>query len=226
MAAKTKHRIIDELLDVRMVLDSSSPSRLLSIGNDWSKLRIAMRIRMQDTGANIVGTPRFTVGVCSGTAAPWNNGSAPTTHFVGAITAGSSWNRAAGPPAYYPTGGNASAKRVGTTLTTGSAAWQQIIFADPDAAANSLYFVDVIKGSPNFSIRVLSQTLATAVTPSLDNLLGTAIIETPSFAQHAYSTAQTIAVDEADGALNAVNLAWDRPNGLIEISDLVIVRFA
>jgi hypothetical protein len=227
MASKTKHRIIDELLDVRMVLDSSSPSRLLSIGNDWSKLRLAMRLQPRDSGAQIAGTPRFAAGVCSGTAAPWNNGSAATTHFVGLLTNSATWTRVAGPPPYYSIDEIHPCKRVGTTQTVGaSSAALARWFSNPEITTNSLYFVDITKGSPDFTLRGFTRINTTASSFSQADFLAAAIVESPTVAQHSFGTARTLAVDEADGALNAVNLAWDRPTGLIEISDLVIVRFA
>jgi hypothetical protein len=223
MAAKTKHRIIGELLDVKMALDSTSVSRFLTIGNDWSKIRVALRLCAQDTGANIVGTPRLFAGVCSGTTNPWNNGAAVTTHAVGYLTVGATWTRSASPPHYVIDWG--ACKRVGTTLTAGSSIGTRLLQHTPEDGNRQLLFIDITKGSPNYTLLLWTKLISGAQDITQAQLLDQAIIESPSLTSHGAAT-QSLGVSGSDGDLDSVNLAWDRPTGLIEISDLVIVRFA
>lgn len=198
----------------------------MSIGSTWNKLRIGVRIAVNGS-ATVVGTPIFAMGVCSGTGNPFNNGAASTDHFVGATTRKSTWAYSAG--FFYINSGTddwVPTKRVGTTATLGS---QMNLLVLPAVSEERVWilFLDITKGSPNYTLQSFysNNTLVPHITR--EQFLETVEIEAATLSNHAWGTAQTLAVDEgADGALNAVNLAWDRAIPQIEISDVAIVRFS
>jgi hypothetical protein len=95
MATKTLHRIINGQNDVAAVLSNSSLCRLMSIGSNWQRIRVALRLRVTDSGANVQASPVFVVGVCAGTSHPFNNGAASTQHFFGCYENGTTWTRCA-----------------------------------------------------------------------------------------------------------------------------------
>jgi hypothetical protein len=85
--------------------------------------------------------------------------------------------------------------------------------------------VDITKGTPNFSFRLFVHESSSADV-SLDTFLQKMQEATPSLTNHAYTNAFTLAASETDGALNAVNVYWDRATPAIEISDLAVARLA
>ena len=85
MATKTILRSVGGVNDVRAALSNSTLRRLLSIGSNWTKLRVGVRMSILDSGGNITGSPRFVIGLCASSGNPVNNGSATTGHFVGEI---------------------------------------------------------------------------------------------------------------------------------------------
>ena len=59
MATKTLLRTISGIDDVRAALNNSTMRRLLSIGTDWTKVRVGIRFSVADTGADLGSTPFF-----------------------------------------------------------------------------------------------------------------------------------------------------------------------
>jgi hypothetical protein len=228
MATKTIVRDIGGVQDVRAGLDNSTLRRLMSIGSNWSNIRIGLRISMQDPGVDLTSTPIFAVGVCSGTANPFNNGSATTTHWVGARTNMPTWTRQTSPINWYAVGNNIvlPSKRVGTTFTDGTivlGGWTFQIGTDK----RHCVFLDITKGSPNFTINLFVKSDLTDFDVSKDLFLQQVALSSPTITGHGWGTARTLAVDEAsDGYLDAVNVSWDRSSPKFELSDIAIVRFA
>lgn len=177
----------------------------------------------------MTGTPRFFVGVCSGIVNLF--GDASTTHALGAWTVESIWGRGTSPTRYV-LGTNPSwhaIKRVGVTdSTTGISVGGTHILADPASGGRGLQFVDITKGSPNFTIGVFQRTnSAGGIDVSLNDLLTQMEASTPSLTDHSFLNTTTLAVDEgADGSFNAVNVHWNRTSPEIEISDVAIARLA
>ena len=226
MATQTILRNIGGVDDMRMALSNSNPRRALSIGSNWTKIRIGVRMCINGT-ASITGSPRFVMGVCSGTSNPWNNGSAITTHFVGASSSTASWNLSSG--VYFVNTGSIDwrpTKRVGTAETFGSNISLLIVPA-VSISKRWMYFLDITKGSPNFTLSGFSPNGTGAADASYADFLATVAVEVPSVGSYVFGTSRTLAVDEtADGSLDSVCIAWNRTAPTIEVSDLAIVRFA
>jgi hypothetical protein len=90
-----------------------------------------------------------------------------------------------------------------------------------------LFSVLMTKGSPNYTFRVQSCVDGgAAVDLTKEAFLNQAILDPITIAA-GYDTGadQTLACDESAGALNAINLAWDRNTPRITVHQLAIVQF-
>jgi len=225
MATKTLLTTWADGDDMTAALMNSSLRRLMSIGSTWNHIRIAVRTHISDSGGNIISTPRFVVGVCAGTTNPWNNGSATTTHFVGSTSNISFWTYQSAEFGYRTQTGTeyAACKRVGTTFTVGTHFTSTIIRQYWNA--RTLFFVDIVKGSPDFSIRSFWNQSSTSDI-NYSTFISTCKVITPSLTGYVLSNYVTLAVDEGvDGILDTANVAWDRTDPPIKVSDIAIVRF-
>lgn len=244
MSAPTISRYtINSVEDRHIVLSNSTIARKLEIGTNWNTLRILVRLSFDDFGANLTGTPRFWLGVLSNPSANVANGplGSTTSHFVGGVTGHTTWTRSTTPTRYYMA--NAAAftmgKKVGgtTTLTNGTLFFH--FYAQP-SSIRTLFGVEIIKGSPNYTIHFLDHwydgsTLVADVplyvmqkcmtASTLNNAISTYL---PAATYGTYgSLSVTTAVDEGtDGPLNAICCAWDQVTPVCRISDLLWAKIA
>ena len=188
----------------------------------WSHIRVALYALVTDSGANITGTPRWAFGVCAGSTNIM--GDATTDHFCGAISNLGTWTRTAGPPTRY-SGSSlwVPAKKVVSTLTTGTAFSGAAVFMA--TATLGMYFIDIIKGSPDYSLQFFRPT--STPSPTLSDFLTQSVATIPAFTNHAYSTAQTVAVDEAtDGTFDHGCVWWDQAVCNVNIAAWRMYRIA
>lgn len=136
--------------------------------------------------------------------------------------------RQAGPPVRYVEGGYVPAKRVGSTTTTGTTFFTgNFIVFDATTANRSARYVDIQKGSPNYTLNIFGRDQNAASDVSQAQFIAQSALTTPAITNHSLRTAQTIAVNEGtDGTLDHVCIAWDRSGPVIEISDLLLVKLA
>lgn len=229
MASVIKTRTISAVVDNRIQLANSNFARPLpaALVGAWTKIRVGVRLIMDNTAADLGSTPKFSIGLCSGSTNLLLD--ATTTHFVGVQSTLSSWTYTAGPPVFYGTNNItfSPTKRVGSTVTQGTALGTGAKFmADPTTTNRFMFFVDITTGSPNFTIAVpMYRDLSTAGDVTLTNFLAQVELASPSFTLHGAVSGQTLAVNEGvDGTLNHATVAWDRTTPVIEICDLAVVR--
>jgi hypothetical protein len=89
--------------------------------------------------------------------------------------------------------------------------------------------LNITKGSPNFTFQLFSANVYNTLPPdvTLTSFLSQISLTTPVFTSHGFDSAITVAIDEAtNGYFTAVNFGWDRTSPAIEISDVVVVKFA
>lgn len=200
---------------------NSIGARLVSLGV-WNVVRVGLlwSIR-QDVNGTIA--PEFAFGLCAGTAAVY--GDASVTHFVG-VTSSGNWEI---------NGNNflintdiLPSKKVGVTLTTGTAlSTTHVINAQIVNNYRTVTFVEITKGSPNYSFKLFHRNLDTAADYNVTNL--TTVMESgaPALANHVFTGAQTLAVDEGvDGTLTAAQFYWNLTTSNAEIDAIQISKIS
>lgn len=232
-------RTISAQADNRVVLQNSQDARPLPFGSSWTRLRIGVRLHMRQysevgniTGLGINGTPpRFAFGLVSGTTNLF--GDASTTHFIGVRWNATTWTLTGSNRFLVSNGSVIPIKKVGTTVTSGSAffptsQWGIGAGAESNAADRTVLFLDITKGSPNYTLQLFGW-INTGVAPvdvSFANFKEQMILSAPSISGHAMSDTQDIAITELDGAFNAVTFSWNQTLPQIEIEDIALKRFA
>lgn len=220
------------------VLSNSSWARKLDFGTSWNSLRVGIRgyyrhVTASPNNVSISGTgptnsPQFGIGLCSGSPARENS----ATHWSGIITTGGTWLEQDQGAQNYTVqfSGFAPSKKVGAVTTIGSAFAQAVMLGAGALHATSflrsLIFVDIIKGSPNYSFKLFCDTNPGA---SGDKTRATFLtqMETqpPSLPGYIYSSAITLAVDESvDGVFDSINIFYSRTGPEIELCDVALAR--
>jgi hypothetical protein len=161
-------RIISSEAVHRAVLQNSQDARPLPFGSSWTRLRIGLRLHARNYASDIINTPRFAFGLISGTSNLFGDGS--TSHFVGVRLNAATWTLTGSNRFLVPNGSIIPIKKIGTTVTSGSAffpasQWGIGAGADSAVADRTVFFVDFIKGSPNYSIQCFSW-INTGATPA------------------------------------------------------------
>lgn len=198
----------------RALLSNSIIARLVGIGTTWNQIRAG--ILFQVDGTVSIASLDFALGFCAGTTNVY--GDATTTHFVGTRCT-SGWPFAS---SWYSNATFVPSKRVNTTVTDGTAlSTTSDVRGDIGGGIiRTMMFIDITKGSPNYTFELFSRTaLNTGTPPSEADFLTQMEMATPSFAHHTYSGAQTLAVDEgADGTLDAFQMYWNPATQVAEVS--------
>jgi hypothetical protein len=150
--------------------------------------------------------------------------------FLGGYAAASGGNMACA--ADGNSGTTFSAKNVGGVITKSAGINDgQIMYLplDPTAATRRMLFVDVTKGSPNYSFSWFYCLSATA-SPDVTQADFTTQVQaaTPSFTNHAFrgTTATGLAFSEAAGTLDCVNVFWPLQMHRMHICDVAAVKIA
>jgi len=234
MGSTIKARTFSSVVDNRIRLSNSNFARLWSsdVGTSWTTIRVGCRMSMEDSGASLTSTPRFAFGICSGTSNLFMD--ATTTHWMGAVSGATGWVRAtASSVVYYNLNDGISnplylSKRIGGTLTVGTLLLGGSCgVPDCTVAARQCLFLDITKGSPNFTCKIFQNSTPSVVDVTLATYLSQLPLTTPTITGHSQGSGITIAIDEAtNGYFNAVNVAWDRTSPAIEISDIAVVKLA
>jgi hypothetical protein len=227
MASVIKLRTIGGVDDKRIQLVNSNFARPFTVSTTWSKLRVGVRWIMGNTGANLTGTPKLFFGLCSGsTNLPLDPS---TTHFLGIYNVAATWTYQAGPPVRYAHGSSSFSvgKRVGTTNTSFGTPGQIYTSALETQAYRQAMFVDITKGSPNFTVGCLYPSAVPSIDVSQDDFLTQMVLPTPVLTGHTFTAGSAGACDEGvDGTLNHVYCGWDRVSPVFEICDLAVAKLA
>lgn len=217
-------RTISAATETAVQLTNAAFARQCSIPSGWNTIRVGVRAHWTNNGgAGLASTPRFGLGFCKGVTNIL--GGATCDHFVGVISTQASWTNQV---TFF--GGNtmAPAKKVGTTLTVGSNYAGIAVMpnkADSATADREVFFVDILKGSPNYTISLFCGNSGTLTDISSASFLSQMQLASPSLGSHASAGSLAIAVDEAaNGVLDAVNVWWDHADSLCEICDIAVVR--
>lgn len=96
---------------------------------------------------------------------------------------------------------------------------------DPTTATRRMLFVDIIKGSPNYSLNFFFCNSQTASPDVLVTDYQTKVLlTTPSATNHSFTPAVgALAFDQSAGTLDAVNLSWSLDSVKMHICDLAVI---
>lgn len=207
-------------------MSNASFARLTSplVFSSWTTIRLAIRFRITDSGANLTGTPRFAMGLYKNTTNLL--GDASVDHFVGVRTYAATWTRATSETRYTGVVYTAM-KQVGSTVTDASASGV-VGTLIPHTAFDKLFFIDITKGSPNYTFNSPLYVNASGTSsPTSADFLTQSVSGSPSFTGHGTGTSRTLAVDETtDGTLNAAGIWWNSIVTTIDICDWRVIKMA
>lgn len=222
-------------------LSGSGFMRSLDFGTAWTTLRVGVRMRMVSGEANFLTwgdglTPRFGIGLCSSAGGMVTR--AGGGHWIGLLTTGAQWttNPSGSPGAgsfNFDFGSTAPGKKVGSTFTAGTNFASGVAVGGGFHDASSIFmnqtelFIDITKGSPNYSFRVFGiANPANGAGNSRANWEEDMEESPPTRVNYIYQAAQTLAVDEGvDGVLDAICIFNELPLEA-EIWDHGLVRLA
>jgi hypothetical protein len=215
--------------DKYLTLANEEYARVLDIGNNWTSLRVGVMLAFTPDGTNNLLSCTFALGVCSGLSATFGGS---TSNFIGALVNNTTITYAAGPPPYFavPT---AIATKVNTTISATGATNRNHTTNTGSPQRRALLYVQLTKGSPNYTVDVIGIQTASALAIQLDYSYDRFIygMEQPPSSVTLngyallYGTAAT-AFSESAGPLNTFNLFWNKLLFPVEIYAVAAYRFA
>jgi hypothetical protein len=200
----------------------------MTIGTLWTKIRIGMRVAINGSSTASILTnnlPHLLVGVCQG-----SNGflTQNTTDYIGGATW---WNTAftfvqASPTSYYTsTSLTNPVKKIGSTVTQVGGGAATAYFTNAVTVSRSQLFVDILKGSPNYTITMWAPTSAGAVQTDISSSTFLANIENEAAPGTTSALGAVTAAYSGASLFDTVSVSWLRSTPTIEISDIAICRF-
>jgi len=204
--------------DRRCELAACEAIRPMVYLDDWTTIRIGLQLSFNGTASNITSTPVLAFGVCSGNTNVMAAGTA--THVVGWRNTKATLTYAAGPPSTL-VGSTAAMqffKKIGTTFSVVNGSSMVSPYSNTTSVRSGLW-MDITKGSPNYSFRIASPSNAAAAQSDLTDAQFLSIMELSTLADIATvrsdhvvsSIASVLAVDEAtNGLLDHLFVYWDR----------------
>lgn len=223
-------RIIGGNPETAIQLSNGQFGRLINLPTGWTTIRMGLRYHMTNTGAGLVGTPKFFFGFGHGTTNMI--GDATCDHFVGTAFQ-DTLDFVVGPPVYYQEHNInlwTTAVKVGGALAVASPL-ATVFNISAGAATGALdrivTFLTLTKGSPNYTFQGFYNNIITGVDITPTQFLAQMTQAAPALTNHTNGAAQTQAVNEAvNGTLNAVQVYWNRSDANIEICDLAVAVIA
>lgn len=129
-------------------------------GTDWLRIRLLIRVTLQDPGANISGQ-YMSFGVCEGSASPYHP-TGSVTKSIGMVCPTNSWNRNGGTD-MFSTGSWRANYRVGTTDVNGSNLGYRGTKIMDLLHQRSTFCIDIYKGAPTSYVRFIAPGAAFGV---------------------------------------------------------------
>jgi hypothetical protein len=228
--------------DIALQLGTEEWARTLSIGNVWNKIRIGCMLAVNPSGTS--STPSGTgpvIGMCSGSSSTF--GMASTNNFVGfqaglGGSGGYSTGTGGTQPVFDWNGSNFAITKVGSTINSSSmgVGWNTSIpVQGVGTQRHWIVLVDILKGSPNYTITQWSQDPpghggSTAVDQTTADLLyamaQTGSITLPSNSEPLQTHSVAIAASEATGALDTVNIYCNLSGFPMEIYSVAVQKMS
>lgn len=212
-------------------------ARPVALPASWSKIRVGITGHLTNTGAGLTGTATFVMGFNSGTINQY--GDASCQNFIGFAYDAATWGFTNTTTTFYSVGGGGAMPigrtRIGTTNTDslplqntgGAATWNS--GAGTSSADRQAIFIDIFKGSPNYTVHLPFLTALNAVAGDVvsANYLNYMGQLNPAPSESDYNTANSVdralAFNEGvNGTLNAINLSWNRSDVTAEICNVAV----
>ena len=231
-------RFFNLVSDQYLSLANEEYVRTLAIGTNWTKLRLGLLIALTPDGTNNLSGTNLVFGLCAGKTNPY--GAASTTNFLG-LKFGSEPNPPytdlltyaanAGNP--YLWSGRGALKKTGTVVTpvNGNALeYHRIATNTGTVQRKSLHFVEITKGNPNFTVVFWNLTAAGVAKDFSPAHLLQGLEQAGSITVNGEAlgvgTSNSVAFTEAAGALDTVDLYWNRASFPLEVHALAAYRFS
>jgi len=228
-------RVFNLVSDKYLSLANEEFVRTLAIGTNWTKLRLGMLMALNPDGTNNLSGTNLLFGLCSGKTNPY--GSANTTNFLGMKFGADissdllTYVANSGNP-YYWSGRGVIKKTVATPTVAGANTleFHRIATNTGSLQRRSLHFVEITKGSPNFTVvhwNLSATGVAKDFTPAhlLEGLEQAGSITVNGEALGA-GNSTAIAFTEAAGSLDSVDVYWNRAAFPLEVHALAAYRFS
>jgi len=217
--------------------------RKMTIGNNWMKIRIAVRVAIG--GSADIPTPRFLLGVCSGTTYTYTSNSC--IGYIGGVwpptTISLPYIANAGNPYYQYSGGAAvcfgSVRKIGAVITEVSASSGNSNNVVAQSANNryTLQMVDIFRSTTDptaYGTRQWSCNTSVSTT-NCDSYAFLRSIEDESVS----STFATTYITNSQGGfavvyqtgfdpsqpMDTVSIGWGKSVPTIEIAEICVIRF-
>ncbi len=220
--------------DKILELSNGQAGRMPIYGNSWTKIRIGVRVCFPAL-ATLAGGPKFVMGVCNGPAGPTDHAyaSAVTTNFCGIRSVDASWTLAGtvNTNAYGHIGSMKVIKKIGTIETPHASAIAGTTnnYVSMTDGMRSVYILQIEKGSPNYTFALCSPNGVTGAQHDVTDAVFLQLMEqddgmgSPSGIVAGYDTKvgnNTLAVSEAAGDFDHINISWDRTSVKCHLSDV------
>lgn len=214
--------------DKCIALSNSQFGRKHGYGDNWNSLRFGLSVSFEDTGSSLSGVI-LRIGLCSGTTNM--PGDATTDNSFG-IKFSVNWTRFVMPPPIYRWFGGGADRfvfsRVGAVESvTGLAAAN--IDVTVSGSLRTAFFLDVIKGSPNYTCNFFTGDNYTGAradcTPAaFMNQVSAAV---PVLGGHTLRAGAGLPINTAlNGILDTVYVGWNLVTPHLLVSDIAVVRLS
>lgn len=221
-------RTYSSVVDQRISLHNDYIARTMSIGTNWTRVRIGFRWSLNDGGTIVAAfSPFFWAGLCSGTTNPV--GAQTPTNWFGFWWKNPSIQWSPGSNVYSQLGGSGMtpSKIVNGVQTNGTSFGS--FYISGLTSVRSFMILEITKGSPNWQLNIC---VPVGQGPAgTDRVLQT-LIDTMSVTpmqivgQYDVSGNQALAFDESAGSLDTINVYFGNDSRKLEISEIVYFKMA
>lgn len=240
MPASIIERVIGGETDRKLVLANGQAIRPLTIGSDWTRIRIGLRLGIVGSGAALVN-PGLFFGLCSGNTG-WADPNCAHAQGMYFTTATMTYNANTGGTLdrHYYYGTLQPYRKTSGVVAANSAGGQTSNFSACPQLARSVLVLEITRGATTNAwkwqfVYLNSVTAAVGVKDVIQSkflegmevsaMTGISVVIAAAGEYSYNSLAALTLVDEGTyGALDSVNIYWPRTTWPLEISDVVVAR--
>jgi len=210
-------------------MQNSQFGRKVNLPVGWNTIRLGFLWQFNTT-TTLTGTPVFIAGFGSGITNLI--GDASPTNFIGIMLTYdqflASWNGANALSWYdgsIPCTNVAGVATVDWTQKFNSGVNQGVLYPNTGFSFTPVY-IDITKGSPNYSINASLNTSSSATPCTEPVFYSNMQVASPAPNSNTYSGAKTMPFDESNGNLDSIQMYWDRTTGYPEFAVIAVAVIA